>query len=141
MENGTELGDIASLIHTHLKGITEEEIWSSIEWFESQKEGKFGTPKCMYGKELTCVCMEEEETKSLLYESMFCDSEKPAHVSCRVGNVDGEGLIMVMPSSEGEFARTVIVMLQEEELNKLCNDQEILKLEPKIILAGCRVKH
>lgn len=142
MENG-ELGNVASLIHTHLKGVTDKEIKSSIEWFESQKEteeGKFGTPKCMYGKELTFVCMEEEETASLLYESMFCDSEKPAHVSCRVGNVDGEGLIIVMPSSDGGFARTVIVMLKEEELGKLCNDQEILKLEPKIILAGCRVK-
>ncbi|GAU11618.1 hypothetical protein TSUD_346100 [Trifolium subterraneum] len=137
MENG-QLEDIANLIHKHLNEVTEEEIWSSIESFETQKESM---PKCMYGSELTCVYMEEEEALSLLYESMFSNSEKPAHVSCRIGNVDDEGLITVMPSSEGGFARNVIVMLQEEELDKLCNDQEILKLEPTIILAGCRVQH
>ncbi|CAJ2631507.1 unnamed protein product [Trifolium pratense] len=137
MENG-QLEDMANLIHKHLKEVTEEEIRSSIESFETRKES---TPKCMYGSELTCVYMEEEESASLLYESMFSNSEKPAHVSCRIGNVDSEGLIMVMPSSEGGFARTVIVMLQEEELGKLCNDQEILKLEPTIILAGCLVQH
>jgi hypothetical protein len=137
IKNG-QLEDIANLIHKHLKEVTEEEIRAYIESFETRKES---TLKCMYGSELTCVCMEEEETASLLYESMFSNSEKPAHVSCRIGNVDGEGLIMVMPSSEGGFGRTVIVMLQEEELGKLCNDQEILKLEPTIILAGCRVQH
>jgi hypothetical protein len=137
MENGN-LEDIANLIHKHLEEVKEEEIRASIESFETRKES---TPKSMYGSELTCVCMEEEETASLLYEAMFSNSEKPTHVSCRIGNVDGEGLIIVMPSSEGGFGRTVIVMLQEEELSKLCNDQEILKLEPTIILAGCRVQH
>lgn len=133
-KNGKKLQDIASLIHMHVKDVTEKEICSSIESFESQMDS---TPKCVYGSsELTCVCMEEEETQSMLYESMFGDNEKPAHVSCRVGNVGGEGLIMVMPSSEGEFARNVIVMLQSEEVDKLCKDEEILKLEPTIILSG-----
>ncbi|CAL5194627.1 unnamed protein product [Lathyrus oleraceus] len=130
MKNGKKLEDIASLIHMHMTEVTEEEIMSSIESFESQKES---TPKCVYGSsELTCMYM--EETESLLYESMFGDNEKPAHVSCRVGNVGGEGLIMVMPSSEGGFARNVIVMLKEEQVDKLCKDQEMLMLQPTIIL-------
>ncbi|CAK8544771.1 unnamed protein product [Lathyrus sativus] len=132
MKNGKKLQDIASLIHMHTKDVTEKEIMSFIESFESQEES---TLKCVYGSsELTCVNMEEEETESLLYESIFGDNEKPAHVSCRVGNVGGEGLIMVMPSSEGEFARNVIVMLKEEEVDKLCKDEEMLKLQPTVIL-------
>lgn len=131
--------EIASIVHKHLEEIEEEEILSSLEWFESQKE----SPKCMYGSELTCVCMEnmmvEEETESLLYAAMFGKTEKPTHVSCRVGNVDGEGLIIVMPSSEGGLARTVMVMLPEYELAKLSNDNSILNLEPTMVLGGCGV--
>lgn len=149
MESG-QLGGITSLVHSHVAGVAgaEEEIWSSIEGFGSQKEsteggGKFGSPNCMYGTELTCVCMEHmmdissEPAESLLYGAMFSESEKPAHVSCHVGNMDGEGLIMVMPSPEGGLARTVMVMLPEDELAKLSNDHAILQLEPTMILAGC----
>ena len=141
-----QLGGIVNEVHRHLAGLEEEEIWSSIEWFESQKEsegGKFRSPSCMYGPQLTCVCMEhmmehgkvEEADESLLYAAMFSNNEKPVHVSCHVENVGREGLIMVMPSSEGGFARTVTVMLPEEKLAELSKDQAILQLEPTTILA------
>ncbi|XP_061340390.1 hydroxycinnamoyltransferase-like [Gastrolobium bilobum] len=144
------LGSIASQVHRHLEGVAEEEIWCAIEWFESQKEsegGKFKSPTCMYGPELTCVCMEhmiissEEADQPLLYAAMFSKNEKPAHVSCHVGNMNGEGLIMVMPSLEGGLARTVMVMLPEEELPQLCNDQVISQLEPTMLLTGCVLDH
>ena len=67
---------------------------------------------------------------------MLGNNEKPAHVSCHVGNVEGEGLIVVMPSSEGGFARTVMVMLPEEELAGLCEDQAILQRQPTMLLTG-----
>lgn len=129
MESG-QLGGIVSAVHGHLGGLSEEEIWST-------NEGNY----CMYGTELTCVCMEhlvfEEENESLLYAAMFGNNEKPVHVSCRVGNVDGEGLITVMPSSVGGLSRTVMVMLPEEELAELSKDEAILELEPAMLLAGC----
>ncbi|KAK9291405.1 hypothetical protein L1049_019352 [Liquidambar formosana] len=68
----------------------------------------------MYGPELTCVSMEhmiispapkENSThRSLTYAAMFEKDEKPVHVSYHVGNVEGEGLIMVMPSPEEGMA-------------------------------------
>ncbi|KAL2661466.1 hypothetical protein GLYMA_03G246600v4 [Glycine max] len=127
-----QLGGIVSAVHSHLKGLSEEEIWST------NNEGNY---YCMYGTELTCVCMEhlvfEEENESLLYAAMFGNNEKPIQVSCRVGNVDyGEGLITVMPSEEGGLSRTVMVMLPEEELAELSKDEAILELEPAMLLAG-----
>ncbi|TKY61393.1 Shikimate O-hydroxycinnamoyltransferase [Spatholobus suberectus] len=130
MEGG-QLGGTVSAVHRHLGGLSEEEIWSTME-------GNY----CVYGAELTCVCMEHlvvEGDESLLYAAMFGNNEKPVHVSCRVGNVEGEGLIMVMPSSEGGFGRTVMVMLPEEELAELSKDEAILELEPAMLLAGCVV--
>ncbi|XP_027353277.1 shikimate O-hydroxycinnamoyltransferase-like [Abrus precatorius] len=135
------LGGIVSLVHKHLEGLREEEIWSNVEWLKSQE---LRSTNCMYGPELTCVCMEhlmseKDHDQSLLYAAMFNNKERPAHVSCRVGNVEGEGLIMVMPSSEGGLARTVMVMVAEEELAELRKDEAILQLEPTIFLADCVV--
>ncbi|KAJ1385147.1 Transferase [Sesbania bispinosa] len=136
-----QLGGIASKVHDHLVGLVEEEIRSAMEWLESEKEREGG--KFRYGSELTCVCMEHmviSSEQSLLYSAMFSSNEKPEHVSCHVGNVDSEGLIMVMPSSEEGLARTVMVTLPQEELAKVSKDQAILQLEPTMILAGCGVE-
>lgn len=93
-------------------------------------------PFSMYGPELTCVSMEHMivEDQSVMCLQIF-DSGKPVHVSCHVGNVEGEGLILVMPSAEG-FAQTVMVTLPEEEISKLCKDQAILCLEPEVLFCG-----
>lgn len=34
---------------------------------------------------------------SLMYSAIFGNDERPVHVSCLVGNVNGEGLIVVLP--------------------------------------------
>ncbi|KAK7397301.1 hypothetical protein VNO78_18469 [Psophocarpus tetragonolobus] len=130
-----QLGGIVSAVHTHLEGISDEQIWCGINK--------------AYGEELTCVCMEHlvvvgkegEDDCSLVYAAMFGNNQKPAHVSCRVGNVEGEGLIVVMPSSEGGFSRTVMVTLPEEQLVRLTRDEPILDLDPTMLLAACLLDH
>ncbi|CAJ1961060.1 unnamed protein product [Sphenostylis stenocarpa] len=128
-----ELGGIVSAVHRHLEGLSEEEIRAS-------NEGKR-----VYGSELTCVCMEhlvvEEDHESLLYGAVFGNNEKPVHVSCRVGNVEGEGMIMVMPCSEGGLSRTVMVMVAEEELDELRKDEAIMELQADMVVAGCGMGH
>lgn len=120
---------VAGLVHHRLENLGEGALSSTLEWFESRE--KCAPPFRMYGPELTCVNMEHLP----IYDAMFQDGARPVHVSCDVGNVDGEGLIMVLPSSEeGSFSRTVTVVLPEEEMARLCEDQDILKLEPGIIL-------
>ncbi|OMO96377.1 Transferase [Corchorus olitorius] len=135
-----ELANMADAVHDNVAGIKEEEILSMVDWFESRKgeEGKYAPPFRMYGPELTCVNMEHmiNGDESLIYAAMFEENMKPAHVACHVGNVEGEGLIMVMPSAEEGLARTVIVTLPEEEMVKLCEDEAILSLEPTMLLSG-----
>ncbi|KAB1208277.1 hypothetical protein CJ030_MR7G000169 [Morella rubra] len=77
-------------------------------------------------------------TRSLLAHVMFAEGRKPVHVSYHAGNVEGEGLIVVIPSTEDGLARTVMVTLPEKELTELCEDQAILCLEPTMLLSGKR---
>ncbi|XP_047151421.1 hydroxycinnamoyltransferase-like, partial [Vigna umbellata] len=122
-----ELGGIVSAVHWQMEKLSE---------IGASNEGKR-----VYGSELTCVCMEhlmeEEDQESLLYGAGFVNNEKPVHVSCRVGNVESEGLIMVMPSAEGGLSRSVTVMLAEEEVAELKKDEAIMELEAVMVLAGC----
>ncbi|KAK3200623.1 hypothetical protein Dsin_024038 [Dipteronia sinensis] len=134
------LGHTAELVHRHLSGLKEDEFWSAIHSLESQKNegsGKYAPPCTMYGPKLTCVSMEHMIVghQSMIYSAIF-DSVKPVHVSCQVGNMAGEGLILVMPSAEEGLARTVMVTLPEEEMDTLCKDQAILCLEPKLLFSG-----
>ena len=143
-----ELGHVVELVHKHVLGIKEEEFWSVMNWFEAQKGegGKFAPPFRMYGPELTCISLEHmlvpskvagsPNSSSLMYAATFDKDAKPVHVSCHVGNVEGEGLIVVMPSMEEGLARTVMVTLPERELTELCEDQAILCLEPTMLFSG-----
>ncbi|CAK7340947.1 unnamed protein product [Dovyalis caffra] len=140
--NCGKLGHVVELVHRHVSGVGEEEVWSVVDWLESQKEegGKYAPPFRMYGPELTCVSMEHMITghKSLMFSASFKSDEKPVHVACHVGNVEGEGLIMVLPSAEEGLARTVMVTLPEEEMPKLCEDQAIQRLQPTMLISGTR---
>ena len=145
-----ELGHVVELVHNRVLGIKKEEFWSVMNWFEAQKGegGKFAPPFRMYGPELTCISLEHMlvpskvagsiNMTSLIYAATLDKEEKPVHVSCHVGNVEGEGLIVVMPSMEEGLARTVLVTLPEKELAELCEDQAILRLEPTMLLSGKR---
>ncbi|GMH10475.1 hypothetical protein Nepgr_012316 [Nepenthes gracilis] len=147
--DGGDLGLVVRSVHSHTAGLEEEEFWSTINWFHSIKDekGKFAPPFAMYGPELTCVDMEHLIAPSgpsggavepLMYMAMFEKDVKPEHVSYLVGNVGGEGLILVMPSPEGGLARRVAVTLPEEQMVKLRENRAILSLEPTLILSRGR---
>ncbi|KAK2991640.1 hypothetical protein RJ640_000279 [Escallonia rubra] len=138
------LGHVAGAVHRHVADLHEKELLSAKNWFESRKgeNGQYAQPFRMYGPELTCISMEHMITpkgstcESSMYEAAFEKGEKPVHVAYRVGNVEGEGLITVMPSPEAGLARTVTVTLPEEQLAELCEDQAIMDLQPTMLLSG-----
>ncbi|EOA19400.1 hypothetical protein CARUB_v10001016mg [Capsella rubella] len=125
-----EIRHVARLINDHVASLTVEKIRSELN--------RVGEQGLMYGGDLTIVNMEHMivEGEPLMYEAVFENGVRPVHVSYRIGKVGGEGVIMVMPSPEKGFGRVVSVTLPEEEMSKLLVDQEILRLEPKIILSG-----
>ncbi|KAF8039069.1 hypothetical protein BT93_B1572 [Corymbia citriodora subsp. variegata] len=141
-EDDHELWRMAKLVHDGVLGIQEGEIGSGREDGGARFEPSVGT----YGPELTIVSMEHMAGGedgvvggrwSEMHEAMFVDGERPVHVSVRVGNAKGEGLIMVVP--EKGLGRAVTVALpEEEEVAKLHEDEEVLKLEPTVILSGGR---
>lgn len=135
MEEGG-LGFVAEIIHHHLSGLDEEEYWSAIDWVESQrdKEGKLAPPFRMYGPELTCAKMDHLPA----YGAAFDKDVKPVHVAYHVGNIEGEGLILVLPSPEEGLGRTVSVTLPMEQLEKVLADNAILCLEPTVLFSGKR---
>ncbi|XP_015875401.3 hydroxycinnamoyltransferase [Ziziphus jujuba] len=141
---GCGLGHVAERLHHHMSRIEEEEeILSAMEWLESRKDeetGKLAAPFRMYGPELTCVNMEHMIVKSgptgNEYTAMFDEDAGPVHVSYNVGNVEGEGLIMVMPGPEEGLGRTVTVTLPSKQLGELCEDEAVLGLHPKLLLSG-----
>ncbi|KAA8536995.1 hypothetical protein F0562_029473 [Nyssa sinensis] len=147
LDNG-RLGHVVEMVHNHVAGLAEEEFWSAIDGLESQKEemGQYAAPFRMYGPELTCVNMEHmiiptganesSSYQSLMYAAMFKKDEKPFHVTYHVGNVEGEGLILVVPSPEKGLSRRVTVTLPEEQIAKLCEDQALLDLEPTMLISG-----
>lgn len=118
------LSHVAKLVHQHVTNIEEE------------NEKSFR----MYGPELTCVSMEQmidpQTDESLMYAAMFKKDEKPVFVSYHIGNVECEGLVIVMPSPEGGLGRTVMVKLPEKYAAILLEDQEIMALEPVILNSG-----
>ncbi|EXB93246.1 Hydroxycinnamoyl-Coenzyme A shikimate/quinate hydroxycinnamoyltransferase [Morus notabilis] len=138
--DGCGLGHVVREVHCHVESIDEEWIRSSIDWLESRKGegGKYGPPFRMYGPELTCIRMDHMIGPSgpLTYEAGFGEEAEPIHVSYHVRSVEGEGLILVMPSPEGGLARAVTVTLPEKELAELSKDEAILGLDPTFLLSG-----
>ncbi|KAH6783238.1 hypothetical protein C2S52_008197 [Perilla frutescens var. hirtella] len=132
------LGHVSDYVHRHVSGMRKEDYFSAsaLSLLEENGDGGDDEPSRIYGARLTCINMEHME--ELMYEAEFKKGERPVHVSCRVGNVEGEGVIMVMPSAEGGRGRTVTATLPEEQLAKLCKDKGILDLEPTMILCGRR---
>lgn len=143
--SGDRLSHVAKLVHQHVTSI-EEEPWSNKAMFGSCKDeenGKHKEPFRMYGPELTCVSMEQminpQTDESLMYAAMFKKDEKPVFVSYHIGNVEGEGLVIVMPSPEGGLGRTVMVRLPEKYAAMLHEDQAIMALEPVVLISGKKV--
>ncbi|PON87134.1 Transferase [Trema orientale] len=145
--DGFDLGRVVDEVHRHVSSIDEEEVRSGIDWLESRKGegGRYGPAFRMYGPGLTCVSMEHmigpigpngSVVGPLMYDTAFGEEAEPVHVSYHVGNVEGEGLIMVMPSPEVGVGRVVTVTLPGNELGELCEDHAILGLKPTMFLSG-----
>ncbi|KAM1749810.1 hypothetical protein ACFX12_010622 [Malus domestica] len=56
------------------------------------------------------------DCRPLMDGVMFEKQKKLVYMSNHVENMEGEGLMMVMPAPEGGLARMVMVTLSEEEL-------------------------
>ncbi|GAB4855401.1 hypothetical protein Ancab_024024 [Ancistrocladus abbreviatus] len=146
LEDG-DLDYLVELLHSHVSGLEEEEFLSAVDWLNSTKDekGKFAPPNRMYGPELTCTNMEHmiapggpagSTSQPFMYMAMFEKDVKPEHVSYRIGNAEGEGSILVMPSPEEGLARRVLVTLPEEQMIKLRKDQVMLSIKPTLLLGG-----
>ncbi|XP_062084496.1 protein ECERIFERUM 2-like [Humulus lupulus] len=148
--NGYDVGHVVGELHRHVASVDDDEIRSAVDWLESRKgeeDARYGPAFRMYGPELTCVNMDHMADSygpngrvvgPLMYDTAFVEGTDPVHVSYHVGNVEGEGLIVVMPSSEEGLARVVTVTLPENELAELCEDQALLGLKPIMLLSGGR---
>lgn len=124
-------GHVASELSRHMTGLEEDDVWSSVEWLhERRKEKAFQ----MYGPELTCLAWDNVP----VYNTEFDAGVAPVHVTCRIGDAQGEGLVVVMagPPGEGEHARTVVVTLPTDLTAKICHDDVILKYKPKIMFGS-----
>ncbi|GFP92695.1 protein eceriferum 26 [Phtheirospermum japonicum] len=126
---GGDLGQISECVHQHVEGLKGEDFPGSLL-------GE-GPELRIYGPRLTCIDINSAKPL-VMYGAEFEEGQRPVHVSCRVGNVEAEGMIMVMPSAEGGLGRTVTVTLPHEQIDGLCEDQIIKDLEPTMIISGKR---
>lgn len=137
-----DLKETVKLVHDHVSGIMEEETRTGINgpYHKRDMTSASGMPIKMYGQELTCVNMEhlvvkdKSRDESVLYEAAFNDGDRPLHVSCSVGNVGSEGVIIIVP--EEGLARMVHVTLPEEEMGKLLQDKAIAQLKPTLLMSA-----
>ncbi|KAL8214258.1 hypothetical protein R6Q57_003707 [Mikania cordata] len=69
----------------------------------------------IYGANLTFV-----DLSSALFYEMEVRGQKPIHVNCFIDNIGDEGVVLVLPTSNGCFdERIVSVTLPENQVNKL----------------------
>ncbi|EEE59916.1 hypothetical protein OsJ_12543 [Oryza sativa Japonica Group] len=88
-----------------------------------------GEPFQMYGPELTCMALDHVP----LYGAEFAAGAAPARAACRVGGASGEGLVIVLPSAEGESARDVAVTLPAAVTARICRDGEVLRYGADVV--------
>ncbi|XP_058216918.1 uncharacterized protein LOC131327804 [Rhododendron vialii] len=119
---------VVGIVHNHVASVEEEELCSVMDCFEREKVEELER-------------YEQPRSQGEYYYvrvAMFRKDEKAVHVSYHVGNVEGEGLITVMPSPKGGLGRTVTVTLPVDQIAKLCKDEAVLDLDPTMLMNGKR---
>uniref|UniRef100_A0A0D9VYW1 Uncharacterized protein n=1 Tax=Leersia perrieri TaxID=77586 RepID=A0A0D9VYW1_9ORYZ len=122
------LAHVAAAVERRVAAVREEELWPAIEWLHA-RQAAGGEPFQMYGPELTCVALDHVP----LYGGEFLAGVSPARAACRVGEAPGEGVVLVLPSPDGEAARDVAVTLPAEVTARICRDGEVLRYGAEVV--------
>ncbi|XP_040378125.1 protein ECERIFERUM 26-like [Oryza brachyantha] len=122
------LAAVAAAVDRRAGALSEEELWPAMEWLHA-RQAAGGEPFQMYGPELTCMALDHVP----LYGAEFVAGAPPVRAACRVGEVAGEGLVVVLPSAEGEAARDVVVTLPAEATARICHDGEVLRYGADVV--------
>uniref|UniRef100_A0A0E0GTJ9 Uncharacterized protein n=1 Tax=Oryza nivara TaxID=4536 RepID=A0A0E0GTJ9_ORYNI len=122
------LASVAAAVERRAAAVPEEELWPAIEWLHA-RQAAGGEPFQMYGPELTCMALDHVP----LYGAEFAAGAAPARAACRVGGASGEGLVIVLPSAEGESARDVAVTLPAAVTARICRDGEVLRYGADVV--------
>uniref|UniRef100_J3LC35 Uncharacterized protein n=1 Tax=Oryza brachyantha TaxID=4533 RepID=J3LC35_ORYBR len=97
--------------------LSEKELWPAIEWLHT-RQAAGDEPFQMDGPKLTCMALDHVP----LYGAKFVAGAPPVRAACRNREVTGEGLVVVLPSAEGEAARDMVVTLPAEAMIRICHD-------------------
>ncbi|KAJ3685765.1 hypothetical protein LUZ61_014929 [Rhynchospora tenuis] len=83
--------------------------------------------------ELTCLAWDDVP----VYNAQFSAGATRVYVGYRVGNAQGEGLVVIMAGAPGdrEEAQTVTVTLPTDLTAKIYRDEAILKYGPRIMFS------
>ncbi|KAF0914650.1 hypothetical protein E2562_031115 [Oryza meyeriana var. granulata] len=122
------LAGVAAALDRRVAALPEAELWAAIEWLHARQDAG-GEPFQMYGPELTCMALDHVP----LYGAEFVAGVAPVRAACRVGEAAGEGLVIVLPSAEGEAARDVVVTLPAEVTARICRDGEVLRYGADVV--------
>uniref|UniRef100_A0A0E0KIX7 Transferase family protein n=1 Tax=Oryza punctata TaxID=4537 RepID=A0A0E0KIX7_ORYPU len=122
------LASVAAAVDRRLAAVPEEELWPAIEWLHA-RQAAGGEPFQMYGPELTCMALDHVP----LYGAEFVAGAAPARAACRVGEATGEGLVIVLPSADGEDARDVAVTLPAAVTARIRRDGEVLRYGADVV--------
>ncbi|KAK7852404.1 spermidine hydroxycinnamoyl transferase [Quercus suber] len=134
--NGLEehnLSQATKVIGEALEKMDNEGIMDLIEWL---KHNDSYSHPLMNNCDLICASLETAEPYSVDFVGGF----EPIRVSYYVEPTIGIGQVLIFraPSYDGPLGRVVMVTLPKDEIVKLCEDELILHLSPRILMGVAR---
>lgn len=134
----SEVGDLTSkdlsyatsLVNQNVAMTDTEEVRSVIDWLqemENQGGGPYSKPVFFYSPQLTMIIWDH-----FFSYDVFFDFGKPRRVSYRVDPLRGEGQVLVLPTAEDNSSRNVMLTLPKDVMNRLLEDDELLRFLPNI---------
>nr|POF16920.1 protein eceriferum 26-like [Quercus suber] len=127
------LSQATKVIGEALEKMDNEGIMDLIEWLEHNDS--YSHP-LMNNCDLICASLETAEPYSVDFVGGF----EPIRVSYYVEPAIGIGQVLIFraPSYDGPLGRVVMVTLPKDEIVKLCEDELILHLSPRILMGVAR---